>query len=433
MKKIYFAVLFIILSSIGYIAYKIPVKSHDSAIFSSLNYNIPIDEGYGLLLPGQFYYNKSYEPALIYINPNKNFSIKTIDLKKFDFDFDGIHEARAFTVKGKYKIALGSFYQNIFSNKSAKLIILNNNNFGFDNLQVEFEERVGDRRIRAVFVEDIDQDGEKEIVIGTRSQGILKYYKFINNQWKSHEIDFLNATIHDILVEDTNGNGIKEIIATIGRPVYIDDSIRNISGKIVSYEFDPDKKIWNKDIVWEYNNKIWIELHYDNISKYEHARYMFTSDIDNDGIKEIIVNVIGTGNIELFEYNGVDYTRKIIEDKLNIHNSAIAVGDIDLDGNNEIIALTLPENTLLMYDYNDDIWEREILMDNLFTDENKNAISYLSVINTGNSYGGLLIAIGGIINPTDFYYLEHTDVWSKKHIGTTHNPSTIWGIFPAKG
>ena len=114
MKKIYFAVLFIILSSIGYIAYKIPVKSHDSAIFSSLNYNIPIDEGYGLLLPGQFYYNKSYEPALIYINPNKNFSIKTIDLKKFDFDFDGIHEARAFTVKGKYKIALGSFYQKIY-------------------------------------------------------------------------------------------------------------------------------------------------------------------------------------------------------------------------------------------------------------------------------------------------------------------------------
>ena len=147
----------------------------------------------------------------------------------------------------------------------------------------------------------------------------------------------------------------------------------------------------------------------------------------------IILNNGNFGNIELFEYNGVDYTRKIIEDKLNIHNSAIAVGDIDLDGNNEIIALTLPENTLLMYDYNDDIWEREILMDNLFTDENKNAIYYLSVINMGNSYGGLLIAIGGTINPTDFYYLEHTGVWNKKHIGTTHNPSTIWGIFPAKG
>ena len=143
MKKFYFAVLFIILSSIGYIAYKIPVKSHDSAIFSSLDYNIPIDEDYGLLLPGQFYYNsseKSNEPALLYIDPNKNFTIKTIGLKKFDFDFDGIHEARAFTVNGKYKIALGSFYQNIFSNKSAKLIILNNNKLDFDNLQVEFEE-----------------------------------------------------------------------------------------------------------------------------------------------------------------------------------------------------------------------------------------------------------------------------------------------------
>lgn len=439
MKKFYFAVLFIILSSIGYIAYKIPVKSHDSAIFSSLDYNIPIDEDYGLLLPGQFYYNssekskKSNEPALLYIDPNKNFTIKTIGLKKFDFDFDGIHEARAFTVNGKYKIALGSFYQNIFSNKSAKLIILNNNKLDFDNLQVEFEEEVDDRRIRALYVEDIDHDGEKEIVIGTRPHGILKYYKLINNQWRGFQIDFFNTTIHDILVEDTDGNGLKEIIVTISMNQFnANNETDNFTGKIINYEFEPGKKIWNKNIVWEYN-KVWTELPSGNVPKYEHARYLFASDIDEDGLNEIIVNVIGTGNIEFFKYNGTDYSREIIEDKLDMAHSAITMGDVDADNENEIIALTAPENTLLMYDHNDNFWEREILMENLFADKNKNAISYLSVINTGNQYGGLLIATGGITNPTDFYYLEHTDVWNKKHIGTTHNPLTIWGIFPVKG
>lgn len=436
MKKFYLMILVIIFTSIIYVAYKIPVKNPDSAIFRALNYNIPIDEGYGLLLPGQFYYNstdKLHEPALLYIDTNKNFSIKTIGLKKFDFDFDGIHESRAFAVKGKYKIALGSFYQDVFSNKSAKLIILNNNDFGFDNLQVEFEEEVDDMRIRAVFVEDIDHDGEKEIVIGTRPKGILKYYKLVNNKWKSHKIGLFNTTIHDILVEDTNMNGLKEIIVTISMNRFnANNQTDDFTGKIINYEFEPYKKIWNKSIVWEYN-KVWTEMPSGNVPKYEHARYLFASDIDEDGIKEIIVNVIGTGNIELFKYNGADYSREIIEDKLDINPSAITMGDIDADGKDEIIALTSPENTILMYGYNNNVWERKILMENLFADKNKNAIFYLSVINNGNPYGRLLIAVGGITNPTDFYYIEHTGVWHKKHIGTTHNPLTIWGIFPAKG
>ena len=59
------------------------------------------------------------------------------------------------------------------------------------------------------------------------------------------------------------------------------------------------------------------------------------------------MNVIGTGNIELFKYNNTKYSREIIEDKLNMHGSAITLGDINNDGKNEIIASTLFENKLL--------------------------------------------------------------------------------------
>ena len=442
----------IILISIIYVIFKIPVKSPDSAVFSALDYDIPINTDHGLLLTGAVYHssplnNSEYsEPALIHINPNNNFSIKTIDLKKFNFDFLGIHEARPIIINNEYKLALGSYYLDDALNNSAKLIILNNGNFGFDNLEMEFEEEVDDGRIRALYVEDIDNDGEKEVVIGTRPKGILKYYKLINNQWQSFQIDFLNKTIHDILIEDTDGNGLKEIIVTISpkrqyqfRLFYETNDI--FSDSIHSYEFNPKENDWKKEIIWRYNNRI---MSNSSLNKFVfvHARYLFVSDVDDDGIKEIIVNVLGTGNIELFRYNGTKYSREIIEDKINMHKSAIAIGDIDSDGKDEIIALAFDHDKLLMYKYKDGIWEREILMDDLIVDENR-TINYLFIINsTDNSYAKILYAVElNRVNmvstdidliKTDFYYLEHTNVWNKKHIATINQPMSTWGIFPAE-
>ena len=446
MKKFYFAILAIIFISIIYVIFKIPVKSPDSAIFSSLDYNIPINADHGLLLPGSIYpghllNNSNYsKPALIHINPNNHFSIKTIDLKKFDFDFDGIHEARPIIINNEYKLALGSYHSDDSINKSAKLIILNNGNFGFDNLEMEFEEEVDDRRIRALYVEDIDHDGEKEIVIGTRPHGILKYYKLINNQWQSFQIDFLNKTIHDILIEDTDGNGLKEIIVTISPNRQYQFRLFNetndiFSDSIHSYEFNPKENGWKKEIIWRYNNRT---MSNSSLNKFVfvHARYLFVSDVDDDGIKEIIVNVLGTGNIELFRYNGTKYSREIIEDKINMHKSAIAIGDIDSDGKDEIIASAFDQDKLLMYKYQDGIWEREILMDDLIVDENR-TINYLFIINsTDNSYAKILYAVKaptGESNDHYLYYLEKTNVWNKRHIGTISSLMQIWGIFPAKG
>ncbi|MDP7196569.1 MAG: hypothetical protein QF864_10320, partial [SAR202 cluster bacterium] len=218
MKKLYFAISVIILIFVVYISFQTLAGKGKISSANNIPGQILVEKeetNIELLVSGTFNYNSSYnhsEPALIHINPNNDFSINIIDLKKFNLYYYGLHEVRPIMINNEHKIVLGTYTLNA-SYKKPKLIILDKSN-GFDNLQMEFEEEIDDERIRAVFVEDIDNDGEKEIVIGTRPNGILKYYKFANNQWTGFQLDFINATIHDILVEDINSNNRKEIITT---------------------------------------------------------------------------------------------------------------------------------------------------------------------------------------------------------------------------
>jgi len=403
--------------------------------------------GSGLLVPGRFPQSdepiRPSKPALIYIDPDNNFAFKNIDLERFNFDFTGIHEARPIIVNGEYKIALGTYSNQDDDAKQTKFVILNNGKFGFDNLQIEFEEQIPDARIRAVFVSDIDNDGEEEIVIGTRPHGILKYYKFVENSWAGFDIDFLNETIHDILVADTNENGRNEILATVSSLAQNDGSPPKgaFTGRILRYELSLEGNTWQKETVWSYNKTFTLdESSRDSRGTLEHPRYLFAADIDGDGSKEIVANILGSQNIELFRWNGLGYSREIVEDKLDIHNSAFTVGDIDSDEEDEVIALTLPDSVFLMYDYNNGSWEREVLAENLFPTEPQiepRTEKYLYIVEAPrNAYGKILYTVQdhGPDQGLDkgFYYLERdNDVWNQKYIGATDRPMHAWGIFPA--
>ena len=394
--------------------------------------------GSGLLVAGGFSDNSS--PVLIYIDPSNDFAFTEIDLDRFGFDFTGIYEARPITVNGEYKIALGTYS---LQREQAEFVVLNNGNFGFDNLQVEFTEQVDDARMRAVFVEDIDNDGEQEIVIGTRPHGILKYYKLVDNRWAGFDIDFLNETIHDILVADTNGNGGNEILATVS-PLAQDDGSPPkgaFTGRILRYELSPEGNTWQKETVWSYNKTFTLDeslIH--TRGTFEHPRYLFAADIDGDGSKEIVANILGSQNIELFRWNASGYSREIVEDKLDIHDSAFTIGDIDSDGKDEIFAVTLPDHILLQYDYSNGAWERKVLTDDLSIHKSERISSLYIIKSTRDSYGKILYTLESqnAIEGKDpqstlpIYYLERdNDVWNKKYIGATDRPIQVLGIFPA--
>lgn len=390
---------------------------------------------FGVLASGKFTkVDGSDAPALIYIDPTDNFSFTDIDLAGFNLNFTDIHEARPIVVNDEYKIVLGTSNAGD-GGASIAFVILNSGERGFDNLEVEFTEQIEDARIRAVFVGDIDNDGEEEIVIGTRPKGILKYYKYIDNKWIGFDIDFLNETIHDILIMDMNRNGRNEIIATAS-PITTDGSPSegNHTGRIISYELNQGSNTWKKETLWEYNKTFTNSLIGER-GLFEHPRYMFATDIDGDGLKEMIVNVLGSQNIELFRWNGSSYSREIIEDKLDIHDSAITTGDIDNDGRDELLALTLPDHMLLLYNYSNKSWEREVLADDLLQDKDdmRRIISLYIFKAPSDSYGKILYAVDSQNTNSDlsFYYLEHVDgYWAKKYIGTIERLSHIWGIFP---
>jgi|AP95_1055475.scaffolds.fasta_scaffold01784_4 hypothetical protein len=404
--------------------------------------NFPQSEIYnsGLLLAGEFFTNDevNIKPVLKYINLDNNFSLENIALERFNLNFTGIHEARPILINNEYKIALGT-YSPLFENiEQTEFVILSSDSSGFDNLEIEFKEQIDDLRIRAIFVGDIDNDDEKEIVIGTRPHGILKYYKFIDNKWRAFDIDFLNEAIHDILITDTNRNGRNEILITASKIGFDtpENTLQNIesTGRIISYEFNPDKNSWQKQIIWEYTDFFYLSP---ETTIPDHARYIFSADVDGDGFEEIIVNVIGSRNIELFRWDGLSYLREIVEDSLDVHDSAITVGDIDGDGRSEIISLIFPQNTFVIYNYNNKNWERETLKDDLF--ENKDIIdqnTYLYFFKSpSDSYGKILYATlhkEGASDIFSLYYLERvSDDWNKKYIGTTKQPLKLWGIFSA--
>lgn len=380
----------------------------------------------GLLLVGDELIKQG--PLMFFIDPN-DLSIDKVNLNKSpNIDFAGIHEVRPFMLDNKYKLAMGTHHPG-------KVLILSDDGASWDSLEIEFEEEL-DEFVRAVFVGDIDSDGKEEIVVGTRPNGILKYYKFADGQWSGTIIDKINVTIHDLLITDWDSNGLNEIIITTSIPFHYttEDKVLEYKPKILKYEFDRNQNKWKKEVVWEFT-KIVSNLNpkgdsEKDLTVYEHARYLFFADFYEDGAKEMVANIPDSGSLKVFKLDGIDYSQEMIEDRLMLSDSIITVGDIDNDGKSEIITSTWADDALLLYKYEEGKWKRSVLAEGL-ADKMVMAVTILDC--PGEKYKKILyVAISS--GTTRFYVLEYEpleDAWGKELVAELKIEINVWGIFPA--
>ena len=168
--------------------------------------------------------------------------------------------------------------------------------------------------VNAVFVADLDNDGQKEVIAGTRDNKVYLLDSDGNIKW----FKSVGSAVRCVCAADTDGDGIKEVIAGTD---YKD------LGKV--YAFDT-----NGNLQWTFQTGA---KHYWPDNKLN-VRVITAGDVDNDGKEEVVVGsthyywfpgricVLGeNGNLE-GEYWNPGYV------------SSIEIADLENDGSNEIIA-----------------------------------------------------------------------------------------------
>lgn len=377
------------------------------------------------------YQDSVFKPLALLINTD-DFSIKQIKFDQFqNFNAVGIHEIRTFTANGSPMIAMGTYYQG-------NLVVLGASSTKLDDLKVKFEDNFGaDERVRALAYGDVTGDGKEDIALGTRPDGILKVYQYDGKTWNGTVIDKLNATIHDILLSDTDGNGRNEIFTTVSTVAKSDPrNFPTVIPEIKRYEFNG--KSWDKKTVWK---PVSPEL---EGGIYVHARYLFSGNFDGKGEKEILASVVGGRRLHdlmLLKWNGKDYSEysQNVGDTLKQDVDVIGVTDLDGDGVSEIVIPTLTSDALIEYKWSGNKWVSSVLSKNPTDENSKNEeIVALYILNAKvNGYKKILYATAGSVagpaNSLKFFTLEYDSVkntWVKKLVNKIDFPDMeIWGTF----
>lgn len=167
-----------------------------------------------------------------------------------------------------------------------------------------------------LYTGDVDGDGTKEIVCGTRD-GYVYVFDGLSHeqQWKSRD---LGGYLRGVVIDDIDGNGTVEMI------------IANAEGDIYIF----DGATYTQKYHWQ--------------SKMPRAGWisaLAVDDLDGDGVKEIIAGLMvgdslptcGTGYIYVFD--AVTYGLKKKSDPVEqfIGISGMVIDDVDNDGQKEII------------------------------------------------------------------------------------------------
>ena len=183
--------------------------------------------------------------------------------------------------------------------------------------------------VRSIVVDDPDEDGTNEIVVGTLtgkgSNDIWHGYIYIFDalthdlEWNSSDIGY----VRKLKVADLNGDGKKDIIASVWYKGY---GTGNHYGYIYVFDGLTHEQKWKSDNIGGQTIDLAIV------------------DLDDDGVKEIITGGAHyyscTIHGHVYVFNGSDFSQKWKSSDIN-RPHGIIIDDLDDDGVKEIIVGTM--------------------------------------------------------------------------------------------
>jgi hypothetical protein len=225
----------------------------------------------------------------------------------------------------------------------------------------------GPGRFNSLVVSDIDEDDNIEIVLGNY-EGHINIIEFRDGEyieeWRSEK---LGTRLWGIEVADLDGDETNEIIAGTGEgEVFIYDAktherewrspelTRDAHGFAVGdVDADGQNELiigtgYKTDTPWGtvyiYNGiNLTLEAKIEQLGS--RIRAISISDIDNDGVNELIFGTghalgetPGEGYIHIYQYDGERYMREWKSPDLNGDPEGMLIEDVDGDGNLEIVA-----------------------------------------------------------------------------------------------
>lgn len=174
-------------------------------------------------------------------------------------------------------------------------------------------------RLWGIHVEDIDSDGSEEIIAGD-GEGTLQVFNGSTLEVRFRMTDLVRD-VHGIAVGDADNDGEQEIV--VGTGYKMDHPLSAI------YVYSAD------------TGELEDQFFPGDASR---MRGVAIADIDGDSYNELIFGTgvslgetPGEGYLNIFQYDGSNYSREWISDDLDGDAVALEIIDVDGDGNLEIV------------------------------------------------------------------------------------------------
>ena len=188
--------------------------------------------------------------------------------------------------------------------------------------------------ITSIYVADLNNDGYKELIVGSHYDNTVMFYKNSNGDVQNNQrqilVDNSQAnfdTTYNIVSKDIDNDGLKDIIVVSG------------------YE---DKLFWFKNLGnFNFSSEIIISNNLDN------PKSIAIEDMDNDGDNDIVVGLNNDDNVSLFKNNG-DGNFSVQQIIYSLYSGVNFVMLKDLDNNGFLDIVSGQENGTIYWSKNID-------------------------------------------------------------------------------